>query len=358
MVEPFRTEKSAMPFQLAAGLLPLTAAVVFPASPAIAFTLIGLGFLAYQLQAYRVNVLRLFQEKGDSANVISRIKPSEESAKRATKVVLLSHYDSPIVTHSRLPYAEKIDRLAESFGMAALGLLFMLYTVGLALHVLKAEDVAQDWIWAISLPLALPSLAMVLLLAERWWRGEPSNGANDNASGTAVLLALQRHYWKTPPRHMELWFAATGGGAVSSAGVSHLLKQHGRELSKAYFINIEEVGRRELLCLKREGALLPFRANQWLLGKAQDIAFDQAQFGVGFTGRMARHEGIKLLSKRKRALTVTSRPKRRIARPSRARSDDYDDYDGMDIQTLRRAYEFVQALVEKIDKSAKDARIS
>jgi len=355
-VEPFRTEKSAMPLQLVAGLLPLAAVAFFPASAPIAFLLIGLGFLASQLQAYRINALRIFQEKKESANVVSRIEPSEPPDKGAPQVVLLSHYDSPIVSLSTVPYAQELERISSSLGMASLGLLFMLYTVGLAVYVLKAQHGFQDWIWAISLPLVLPSLIAVFLLAERWWWGEPSPGANDNASGTAVLLALQRHYWKTPPLHAEFWFVATGGGAAGSAGVSHLLKEHGRELNRAYFINIEEVGRRKLLCLKREGALLPFLANRRLLDKVKVIAFDQTQYGVEFAGsRVERHEGLKLLSKRKRVLTVTSCPKGRKSRSSRARADDYDR---LDIQTLRKAYEFVRVLTESIDKSPKGPRIS
>ncbi len=352
-VEPFRTEKSAMPLQVIAGLLPLLAVALFPMSPATGFALITLGFLAMPLQAYRVNVLRLFQEKGESANIVSRILPSEPPDRKVVKVVLLSHYDSPATNQSRLPYAEKIERFFSGWNMAALGLMFMLYTVGLGLSVLKAVHGAQHWIWALSLPLALPSLAALLVMADRWWRGEPSAGANDNASGTAVLLALQRHYWKTPPRHVELWFAATGAGAASSRGVTRLLREHGHELNKAYFINIEEVGRRQLLCLKREGAFIPFSANRKILKKARGIGFNETQFSLKIAGRrVQRHEGIKLLAKRQRAITVTSCPKRKASRSARVRPDEYD---GLDVQTLRRSYDFVQALLENIDNSARGA---
>ncbi len=355
IVEPFRTEQSALPFQLVAGLFPPFAVIMFLMSPAVAFALITLGFLSLQLQTYRVNLLRLFQEKGESANIVSRIAPSEPLDRGTMKVVLVAHYDSPITNQSRLPYAEKVERFFASWNMAALGLLFMLYTVGLALAVLKAQHGAQHWIWAVSLPLVLPSLAALLLFADRWWRGDPSAGANDNASGTAVLLGLQRHYWKTPPRHVELWFAATGGGAASSRGITQLLREHRRELGKAYFINIEEVGRRQLLCLKREGAFLPFAANRKMLKKAQGIAFNETQFGLKFAGRrVKRHEGIKLLTKGKRAITVTSCPKRKTSRSARVRPDEYD---GLDVQTLRRAYDFVQTLLDNIDNSVRGARL-
>lgn len=353
-VDVFRTEASAIPLQLLAGVMPLAGVVVFLLSPALAFVLVTLGFLAYQLHAYRVNVLRVFQGKHESANIVSRIEPSEQSA-GATKVVLLSHYDSPLMNQSRLPYADKLERFSRGWSMATLGLLFVLYLIGLALYVLKAEHGAQHWIWIISLFLILPSLAMVLLLTDRWWRGDPSPGANDNASGTAVLLALQRHYWRTPPRHVEFWFAATGAGAAGSAGIKNLLREHRDELGKAYFINIEEVGRRQLLCLKREGAFVPFSASRKLLGKAKGIAFHQTQLEMEFAGRgMARHQGVRLMAKRRRALTVTSCPKRRTARSSRPRADDYD---GLDIQTLRKAYEFVQALLENLDHSTRGDRI-
>ncbi len=353
-VESFRTEASSLPLQLAAGVMPLAGVVFFLLSPALAFILVTLGFLAYQLQAYHVNIFRLFQGKDESSNIISRIEPSETSGDSA-RVVLVAHYDSPILSQSRLPYADRLDRFAKGWSMVALALLFMLYLVGLGLNVLKAEHAAQHWIWVISLFTILPSLTMVLLLADRWWRADPSPGANDNASGTAVLLALQRHYWKTPPRHVEFWFAATGAGAAGSAGIKNLLRQHRRELSKAFFINIEEVGRRQLLCLKREGAFIPFAASRKLLGKARGIAYQHTQLAVEFAGRgLARHQGLPLLAKRRRAITVTSCPKRRSARSARPRPDDYDS---LDIQTLRKAYEFVQLLMENLDRSTRGDRV-
>ncbi len=353
-LDTFRTEASDLPLQLTASVLPLAGVAIFLLSPALAFVLVTIGFLAYQLFAYRVNLMRLFQGKHESANIVSRIEPSVPS-EGAPKVVLVSHYDSPLVNHSRLPYADKLERFSRGWSMLALALLFMIYLVGLALFVLKAEHGAQHWIWIISLFLMLPSLAMALLLTDRWWRGEPSPGANDNASGTAVLLALQRHYWKTPPRHVELWFAATGAGAAGSAGIKNLLRQYRGDLGKAYFINIEEVGRRQLLCLKREGAFIPFSASRKLLNKAKGIAFHQTQLAMDFAGRgMTRHQGVQLLAKRRRALTVTSCPKRRTARSARPRPDDYDS---LDISTLRKAYEFVQALLESMDHSTRGDHI-
>ncbi len=355
-VEPFRTERSGLPFQMTAGLLPLAAVLLFPINPVISFVLVTLGFLAYQLVSYRVNAFRIFQSKEESANIISRIEPTEPPSQGAPVIVMLGHYDSPTVSQSRIPYAERIQSLASRLSLTFLGLLFMLYTVGMGLYILKAEQSAQDWIWGLSLPLPLPSLALVILMAERLWRGEPSLGANDNASGTAVLLALQRHYWRTRPRRAELWFVAVGGGAASSAGINHLLREHRSELAKAYFINLEEVGRRQLLCLKREGAFLPFSANRQLISRAKGIAFRETQYGLAFSGsRTERHGGLKLLAKGRRLMTVTSCPRRRNARAARARPDDYGR---LDVQTLRKAYDFVQALTNNIDRTAKGPRLS
>jgi len=64
-------------------------------------------------------------------------------------------------------------------------------------------------------------------------------GADDNASGVAVLLALARSFSAEPARPRPLLFAVTTGEEAGAVGARHLLET----VSPSYCINLDSVGR-------------------------------------------------------------------------------------------------------------------
>ncbi|MEM8892626.1 MAG: M20/M25/M40 family metallo-hydrolase, partial [Bacteroidota bacterium] len=54
-------------------------------------------------------------------------------------------------------------------------------------------------------------------------KGEIYNGADDNASGTAALLAIADYFQRNPPNH-TLLFAAVDAEEIGSPGAKYLLK--------------------------------------------------------------------------------------------------------------------------------------
>jgi dipeptidyl aminopeptidase/acylaminoacyl peptidase len=79
-------------------------------------------------------------------------------------------------------------------------------------------------------------------LAEK--KGEVHPGADDNASGTAGLLALARRFVAEPQRGRNLLFAAFAGEELGTLGSSHVVKAPPVPLEKAVaMLNFDMIGR-------------------------------------------------------------------------------------------------------------------
>ncbi|MHB8779883.1 MAG: M28 family peptidase [Candidatus Geothermincolia bacterium] len=344
VVEEFRAPRSPLLADAMTVLLPLFAVLAYVISPAAGFIVIVCGMIVYQLRDYGALPLDFLQLKCDSANVISRIQPASEDDRRTPTLVCFAHYDSPVAdTQSRLA-SFFAGRSGHRLTFASILLIFMLYLVGVGALVLKAPDSFRNAIWWLSLAGAVPVAVAAALALDRLMRHEPSAGANDNASGVAVLLGLQRRFQRKPPAHIAIWFVATGAGAGGSAGIRDLLEEHSEELGRAYFVSLESVGRKRLRCIRREGALFSYRANRKLLAHGEAVAEKHAQFGVGSgTGGKASYEMLRLLARRRRAMTL--RGEMNLA--------GGDEYDALDPDTLRDAYDFMVAFINSFDKSAR-----
>jgi hypothetical protein len=349
-VESFRAGRGPFLAPLLCALLPLAAVVLFPLSPIWGFLLATAGYVYYQAQAYGADPLGALLRRGESANVISRAEPKDPPAKGAVKLVLLSHYDSPTQPQSRFLAGLFGTRSGSRLMLASVGIIFMLYLLGVGAYVLKAQSGLLSWVWSLSLLPALPSLLLGTYALDGMLRGKPSAGADDNASGVAVLLALQRRFTRRPPQNLEVWFVATGSGTAGAAGLKNLLHEHGSELRKAYFVNIDRVGGKATRCWQKEGLLLSFRANRRLLAHARRLADRHTQYGV----ELARSpewpgECLRLLSSGRRAMTISS-----LSQDGRAGDDAYE---GLDAQVLRRVYDFMVALMQELDEACRGSRL-
>jgi hypothetical protein len=131
-------------------------------------------------------------------------------------------------------------------------------------------------------------------------------------------------------------------------GLKRLTSKYRRDLRGAYFIVLDQVGRGFPVCYRREGRLIPFRGNRRLLSLSRRISDIHAHYGVAFKRNyLYISEGYQLLSRGKRALTISSREQSRYPRYWRWQKDDYSN---IDPRTLRLTADFVQAVVDNIDR--------
>lgn len=267
-VEPFRSARTftwpwlaaALCLAGAAGLAAAGATAPWGAAAAALGT--AGAFLFWALVSGAVEVGRLFPQ-GESRNVVARIPPQGPAARR---VVLVAHADS---TRSCLLWHPALVR---GFGAG-----FALHTAAAAAAAAAAWGcaLAPGWpLWRWLGGAALVPLAWgLLVLAHREVAGTWVQGANDNASGVAVALALARRWLDQPLARTEVWVAITGCEEVGApVGARRLLARHRADLAGAAVIVLDTVGAGEVRYLTAEGMLPRRRAHPRLFALAQAVA--------------------------------------------------------------------------------------
>jgi hypothetical protein len=102
--------------------------------------------------------------------------------------------------------------------------------------------------------------------------GENVRGANDNASGVAVLLDLAERFAEKPLENSEVRLVATGSQESWMDGVRHLLQPHDLDRKNTYFLNISHVGAGALHYTTAEGMIWVYPCAREMVDAAKAVA--------------------------------------------------------------------------------------
>ncbi len=268
-VEPFRAVAS---FSYAYGILFglfVVAAGVYPTSPLAAVVLCLAAIVLFGLESSNVEVLTRMLPQGASQNVVG-ILPPPGTAKR--RLVLTAHLDSSrsaLLWHPRLaPYFRPI------FMTIAVSMLvqFLLYLSGLV--------TGAAWVWPVSLvPAGILALA-VLVFVDRETRYAHTPGANDNASGVAVMLAVAAQLARAPLDATEVWAVATGCEESGPFGIVRFFQAHAFDKATTFFMNFDNIGAGRVAFVTGEGLLLTLPADPRLVELAREAARAEPDTGA------------------------------------------------------------------------------
>jgi hypothetical protein len=183
-----------------------------------------------------------FTRRGTSHNVIG-ILPAKSECK--TRVILLAHYDTVRVRDYMKP---RRDEKQPGRGIVRI-LLGLSYAASIASTVVglfgrfkKQKRLVRTSQYVAGAASATLLATMTPILLGQATRGVDGEGANDNASGVAVLLTLAEQLVQTPLEHTEVWFVATGGEEIGLVGALAFADRYGKTLKDAYFLAIDTVG--------------------------------------------------------------------------------------------------------------------
>ena len=225
------------------------------------------GTLIVRKMSFRDYPLRSSLPHGPSQNVVAVIPARAETH---CKVVLTAHLDS-----QRAVWLFASDPL----------LLFYFATSPLGAF----GFIAAPLFYGLSLLTHLPFLAWIGLIPAfshflGWFTGMTADlgpyspGANDNASAVGTVLGVAEHLRRSPLEHTEVWLAFTGCEETGCDGMVAFLKEFGKSLQGALFVNLEEVGiGSRLVYLRSEGVLRPRRIRPWV---EQLIAEAASELGI------------------------------------------------------------------------------
>lgn len=267
-VEPFVSTVSGWrPFAVASLIAVACSVSFWFAGPTLAVAL-GVVMLLVTLSVFaemyfRPNLLRLFMPRGRSQNVVARVPAA--SGKPDRRVVLVAHMDTHrtpwiFTSHGRL----RFFKLMTTLGVAAFVLSAVLFLV--------FAFTGADWLRIMALAL-IPVHLVVFWLT---WQPDTTpytRGANDNASGVAVLLHLAEQLATSPLQDAEVWLLASGCEEVGSVGAQAFIARHREALADASCISIDNVGGAGAgVCYTSvEGMVIPLKPSPGLFALAEEV---------------------------------------------------------------------------------------
>ena len=267
--------------------------------PSISVIIIGLAiFFFYTENDNRPTISRIFPKKS-SQNVIGKIKSLEEGLRT---IVLIAHMDSSRADSAHHPSKVKNFRTLVLVNFLLYCIVFLLLLFGLLINVQNINF--QDLAWYLSLLLAIPIVYTLVLALTRQFLYNLVPGANDNASGVAVVLELMNLFSKNPLQNTEIISVLTGCEESGCGGILTFLKHYGEQYKDAFYLNFDNVGAGTPIFTPKEGIFLSHRANKTLLNLTREVQQEnpnlnikEREFRSGYTdGTVAMVQGYKALT--------------------------------------------------------------
>lgn len=190
----------------------------------------------------------------------------------ARTILLVAHVDSPRALPDWVPRTRTGVRLsAGSVGVAAIAVPgFLVVATFPGLEALRFAAVPFSVVLLV---------AAFLMLSLRG--GAPTNGANDNASGVAAVLAAAGEHAASPLEQSHLEILLTGAAGSGPWGLRRFAGRYGRHYirPRTYVLDVDRVGRGTFTALAHEGLLVTTRGDPQVVGLLKEAA---------------RHEGHRL----------------------------------------------------------------
>ncbi|MGZ4306842.1 MAG: M28 family peptidase [Solirubrobacteraceae bacterium] len=216
----------------------------------------------------------------------------------------------------------------------------------LATSILRMAGVSKTTVGAVQL---IPTIGLVIAvallldLAGADW----SPGANDNASGVAVALALAAALEAAPPPGVAVDVVLTGAAEGGGIGLRNHLRTNRRTLapSNAIVLGIAPAGGGRPRWWVSDGQFIPFRTSATLRRLCAEIAAGEPHLGAAPHRGRGATPALPALRRRLPAIAIGCRDGRGLA-PRSHQSDDTPDK--TDAKTMDDALQFALMLVDAI----------
>ncbi len=341
-VEPFRGARSIYHPHLLAAAVMLVAWLIYPwsgrATAAVAALLSAAALASDLLElSFRDNPLRRVVPKGPSQNVVATVPPAEEHRQ---DLILIGHVDS-----HRTPLIFRSPRWVAAY-TAFTTVAFIAFLGQTVLYILGALT-GWGWIWPVS---SVGAVCAVLLMAlcVQADRTPFSLGANDNASGAGLVLALAEQLVANPLRHTRVYLVCTGCEETQHYGAADFFARHRAVFRNPAALVFEMLGCDGPSWLTREGIVVPFRADPRLVALAERLANAHPDWGA-YSARISggNTEMADALRAGIPAITLTGMG-RRGEKPYWHQAAD--TYDKMNPAVMKRAFAFTWAFIQALDE--------
>jgi Zn-dependent M28 family amino/carboxypeptidase len=203
-------------------------------------------------------------------------------------------------------------------------------------------------VFVVSLTLDIPILAALLAMLHGDLFSPFTEGANDNATGAAIVLSLAEQFAHEPLEQTEYWALCTGCEEATLSGIRAFLDKHGEELRDAWFVDLECLGIGELRYITYEGMLKKYYSNPGLVRAAADAA--RAVGGgkiVGMPLKSGYTETAIVVKRGFKGVTIMAFPEGADDIPHWHQTSDR--IANIQPETVDKAFHYVAALARELD---------
>jgi peptidase M28-like protein len=307
---------------------------------ATAATVLGAAVMASVILELlgRDNPTRWFIPTAPSRNVIG-VTPAGGEAQQ--KIAVIAHVDShrtPLIWQSRRMF--RIYRVLSTLGTVGLAALVVIFIIG----ILAPSD-------GLRLASLVPAaLVVVLFLMVVQAHNTPyTAGANDNASGVGVMLALAGQLKQQPLPNTEVWWVASGCEEVGAYGSEDFVRRHKSEFENGLVVAVDNVAGKGTnpAYLTSEGIVIQLKYPDDGLALAEAVAKEHPELGGRpFLQQGAYTDGMPPLKAGLNTVTFLGFTPDGWIPDWHNKSDVFAN---VDADALHRAEQFVLALMQKFD---------
>lgn len=280
------------------------------------------------------------------------------------RVVLVAHHDTSRSSIAFAPGQVKSFRLTFLLMAAA----FVATPAAAALALLGARLAgAGAWLAAgrwLGLFPGIYLTASAGLIAHRELTGVYTAGANDNASGVGVALAVAedlagrsqgtssrpdgRDGGQGALANTELWCVFTGGEEVGQTGMVDFVRRHGAEFRDAFFINLDNVGAGAVRYATGEGMLGIKPCDPTLVTVARRVAAEHPEWDLqGVPVTVMTTDANVLLFRGYKVISLRAEDKDRLLPNWHWPTDTYENVDG---GTVGRCAEVLREMILTLER--------
>jgi Peptidase family M28 len=349
-LEGFKSARSIFQPHLLAASIMLLSFAVYPLmgrGSALLAAALAFGALISDLLelSFRDNPFRRILPKGDSQNVVG-IAPAREQARQ--DIILIGHVDT-----QRTPIVFSSDRWVGAY-KAFTTIAFVAFALQGVLYLLGAITL-WPWVWPVSL-IGVVAAVLLIAMCVQADRTPFTAGANDNATGAGLVLALAERLCRQPLRFSRVWLACTGCEEVQHYGAIDFFRRHRQELVAPKVIAFEMLGCAGPSWLTKEGIVVPFHADRALVALAEELARSHPEWRAHPTtiqgGNTEMADALQIGIP---AITLTGLTPKGDAPYWHQVGDTADK---IDPAILARAFAFVWAYLESLDQRSRAAKQS
>ena len=293
-----------------------------------------------------------------SANVIGRIAPASGSVRQT--LILCAHHDTQkpglLFRQSVQRAVLALERHPEARNTSPFLLSWLAALAQCAL--LGAMAARCSWVPPAALlgPIAVHAVTLLVLGQWTWCRGWVM-GANDNATGVAVMLEAGSELVRQPLRHCEVLLLSSGCEEAGCGGVLDFLKRHARELDRrsTAMVVVDTVGAGALRYMTDEHMLGRHRACPELLSHLEALRGTEAFAAIRPYSMGLFTDATAAMAQGYRAVALIGMDLEWVVRHYHQPSDTLA---ALDPSKLAPARDLVLALLRRVDGAVGQSRVA